>query len=98
MTAQPRKSEPAGGDGLLLYIATSVVIVVAAEAAFIALASWWLLAVVLAGVLVATLGVVASVLRTIDHDTVASLPAPRPAQPAARPVPTVAHRSALAGR
>ncbi len=95
MNSEPRISEPAGGDGLMLYIAASVIVVVGAEIAFIALASWWLLVLVLVGVVAATAGVVTALLRTIDHDVPLYLPA---ARPPAEPRTTPAPRSAPAPR
>jgi hypothetical protein len=68
MNTTPDTNEPAGGDGLLFLIAFAVISVVAAEAAFIAYSSWWLLAFVLLGAIVATVGVIAKLVSLMGDD------------------------------
>jgi hypothetical protein len=90
--------EPAGGDGLLALISMAIIAVVTVEGLFIAFSSWWLMVGVLMLVIAAAIGVCASLVRLIDHDTPISAPRQAPAEPvvAARPVPrpsarTIAH-------
>jgi hypothetical protein len=70
MTTDPIPEEPAGGTGLLLVISFATILVVAAEAAFIALASWALLPVILATVIVMAIVVIAAVMHTIGPEDV----------------------------
>jgi hypothetical protein len=70
MTTEARTHhEPAGGDGLLFLIATTIVAVVTVEALFIAFSSWWLMTLVLLFAICAAIGICAALVRLIDHDT-----------------------------
>jgi hypothetical protein len=83
MTEQTsRPSEPAGGDGLLMIIATAVVVVVIGEAAFVAHPRMWLLPLAILGALIVTAGVIYATLLTIENDT----PEP-PSRPEPEPEP-----------
>ena len=61
-------SEPAGGDGLLLFIVLAVGIVVIAEAAFVAIGGVLMMIGVVVLGLLAALAVVAAVIHTINAD------------------------------
>ncbi len=99
MPSEPRIHEPAGGDGLLFIVATAVIVVVAAEAAFIAVASWWLMVGVLAGAIVAAVGVVVALLRLMSDGTPVTRPQPRfESQPARDTSPRRAPRVVSAQR
>jgi len=97
MTPKTRTSEPAGGDELMMVIAVAVILVVAAEAAFVAYASWLLLPFTLLGVILAAVGVIFALLRTIDSDTAIPTPRAKP-QPSAEPALAPIRGTALAGR
>ena len=61
-------NEPAGGDGLLLFIALAVIVVVAAEAAFVAVGGMLVMIGCVVLGLVAALAVIGAVIHTIDVD------------------------------
>jgi hypothetical protein len=94
MTSQPSR----GGTGFLAIVAIATVFIVTIECVFVAVASYWLLAVVLAALILAAVGVMGAVITLIDHDELELRP-PRPAvaeQPAERPEPIVVRRPAAA--
>lgn len=98
MSSKPRTHESAGGDGLFFLIAAAIVGVVSIEALFIAFSSWWLMSFVLLVVIAAAIGVSASLVHLIDHDTpLARSPRKAEPQPEAtpldRPVPAVRARA-----
>jgi hypothetical protein len=75
----PRTYESAGGDGLLLIVATAVIVVVIGEAAFVAYPSLLLLPFAILGALVVTALVIYAAMRTMENDApIAPLPKPKP--------------------
>ena len=61
-------NEPAGGDGLLLFIALAVIVVVGAEAAFVAVGGMLVMIGCVVLGLLAAVAVIAAVIHTIDAD------------------------------
>lgn len=96
MSTNSSNQEATGGTGLLLVISFATILVVAAECAFIALASWWMLPLILLTVIVMALVVIGAVIRTIDDGSLVGASKPRErAEPQtagepARPLPRVA--------
>jgi hypothetical protein len=92
--------EPAGGDGLFLFIASLLIGVVTVEAVLLAFPGWWLMVSVLGAVVIAGAGVMFAVVRTIDNDTAFFTPphAPRPESQLAPAKPLPASRAALTSR
>src|SRR5262245_56315112 len=84
MSPRPNPSE-AGGTGLLLVVSFATMFVVSAECAFIALASWWLLPVIVLTVILIALVVIAAVVRTIDNGGLAGAPREREPEPEPEP-------------
>ena len=100
MTPQPtrRRRIAIGGTGFLIIVAFATIVTVAAEAAFISAASWALLPVILAFVIVMAIGVVAAAARLVEDGEVASAALPEP-EPERQRAPTpVVSRPAVLGR
>jgi hypothetical protein len=98
MSAETSSQNDAGGTGLLLVVSIATVLVVAVEGVFIAFASWWMLPLMMLGIVLMAGLVIGAVIRTIDDGSLAGgrpkpreTPEPAPAEAAAaRPVPRVA--------
>src|SRR3954454_20150237 len=93
MTTESTSSNDAGGTGLLLVVSFATILVVATEGVFIAFASWWMLPLMMLGIVLMAGLVIGAVIRTIDDGTLAGgRGKPRvetePA-PATRPLPRV---------
>jgi len=69
MITEPTSQDDAGGTGLLLVVSIATVLVVAAEGFFIAFASWWMLPLIVLGVVLMAGLVIGAVIRTIDDGT-----------------------------
>jgi fatty acid desaturase len=96
MTPESTSQNDAGGTGLLLVVSIATVLVVIAEGVFIAFASWWMLPLMMLGIVLMAGLVIGAVIRTIDDGSLAGGRAkpredvePAPAE-AARPLPRVA--------
>jgi fatty acid desaturase len=95
MTTESTSQNDAGGTGLLLVVSIATVLVVIAEGVFIAFASWWMLPLMMLGIILMAGLVIGAVIRTIDDGSLAGGRAkPREvAEPAAaeaaRPLPRV---------
>ena len=61
-------SEPAGGDGLLLFIALAIILVVVAEALFVAFGGMLVMVGTVVLGLLAALAVIGAVMHTINAD------------------------------
>jgi hypothetical protein len=57
-----------GGTGFLAIVAIATIFIVTAECVFLAAASYWVPAVVLATLILAAVGVMGAVIALIDHD------------------------------
>ena len=98
-TTTPRRRVSIGGTGFLLIVAFATIVTVAAEAAFVSAATWALLPVIMAFVIVMAVGVVSAAARLVEHGEVASaaLPDVEPEpEPQRTPAPVVGRRAALA--
>jgi hypothetical protein len=95
MDSQPSR----GGTGFLAIVAIATIFIVTIECVFLAVASYWLLAVVLTALILAAVAVMGAVITLIDYDELELRP-PRPVvaqQPAERPEPVIVRRPAAAG-
>jgi hypothetical protein len=95
MNTESTSPNDAGGTGLLLVVSIATVLVVIAEGAFIAFADWWMLPLMMLGIVLMVGIVIGAVLRTIDDGSIAGgRPKPReevePAAEPARPLARVA--------
>jgi hypothetical protein len=102
MNPEPRISESAAGDGLMVFISVAVIAVIIAEAMFVAHASWLMLPVLMLGVIVAAGAVIFALVRVMDQDTPIATPAaPKPRatdEPAVVAARAPLRGTALAGR
>jgi len=69
MTTQPISQADEGGTGLLLVVSIATILVVVAEGFFIAFASWWMLPLLILGIVLMVGLVIGAVMRTIDDGT-----------------------------
>src|SRR3954467_11306033 len=78
MTTESTSSNDAGGTGLLLVVSIATILVVAVEGVFIAFASWWMLPLMMLGIVLMAGLVIGAVIRTIDDGPLAGgRPKPR---------------------
>jgi hypothetical protein len=69
MNPEIHTPRPAGGDGLLLAIATALVLVVTVEAAFVVIGGWALMIATFVLVLVAAGAVIGALMHTMNDDS-----------------------------
>jgi len=69
MTTEPISQADEGGTGLLLVVSIATILVVVAESFFIAFSSWWMLPLLILGIVLMVGLVIGAVMRTIDDGT-----------------------------
>ena len=96
--AQPRRI-PLGGTGFFLIVSLATIVTVSLEAAFVAVASWALLPLIMAVLVLMAIGVVTAAVRLASDGEIASVELPEP-QRETEPqrAPATVGRPALLGR
>ncbi len=69
MARESTSQTDAGGTGLLFVVSIATIIAVIAESVFIAFASWWMLPLMMLGIVVMAGLVIGAVIRTIGDGT-----------------------------
>src|SRR3954464_2255541 len=78
MTTESTSANDVGGTGLLLVVSIATILVVAVEGVFIAFASWWMLPLMMLGVVLMAGPVSGAATPTLDEGTLAGgRPKPR---------------------